>query len=379
MRLYKRENRKGPASWVIDYCLNGQRRRKVLKGVTTRKLAEAAFGEFRMKYERGQVGVATNPNLTLGECLQAYLDSKRAHCVPSYFDTLTARKKQAGGFLGENAAVQSITHKNISEFVSFLKSEGDSPATINKKITLLKAAGALAVKTKQITTNPFADVERVSDPRPPAWRWLTHDDVNRLLDVCQHGARIKVKRENKRNYELDVPAPHGLYPIVIFLLNTGARRGEAIKLTWADVDAGRGLVRLVATKKAARGRRAEARFIPLNATLKELFEGMERGAAADRVFAVSWNNLRRKFGKACKMAGLGHCRIHDLRHTFASHLAINGTPLTVIRELMGHETMTMTLRYAHLCPSTKVSAVDGLNLGGAKAEAKVIVLGEKAG
>lgn len=99
----------------------------------------------------------------------------------------------------------------------------------------------------------------------------------------------------------------------------------------------------------------------MNTALRELLESMER--TGDPLLCYN-NNLNRDFKRACCLAGLGHVRPHDLRHTFASGLAMAGVPLNTIRELLGHATMTMTLRYAHLCPSVKAEAVATLNFGG---------------
>jgi len=107
--------------------------------------------------------------------------------------------------------------------------------------------------------------------------------------------------------------------------------------------------------------------------VEDWLEGMER--QGERVFAISPNNLRRKFERACELAGIGHCRIHDLRHTFCSWLAIAGKSLKAIQELAGHASLAMTLRYAHLCPSVKAEAVEALNFGGAKRAAKVVEVG----
>jgi len=76
-----------------------------------------------------------------------------------------------------------------------------------------------------------------------------------------------------------------------------------------------------------------------------------------------------------ELACINQCRIHDLRHTFASHLAINGTPLNTIRELLGHSTMAMTLRYAHLSPEATAGAVQSLNFGSKERVAKVVSIG----
>jgi site-specific recombinase XerD len=73
------------------------------------------------------------------------------------------------------------------------------------------------------------------------------------------------------------------------------------------------------------------------------------------------SNIRRSFLTACKKANIRDFHFHDLRHCFASHLVMAGVDLTTVKELLGHKTLTMTLRYSHLAPSHKVKAVDILD------------------
>jgi orotidine-5'-phosphate decarboxylase len=74
-----------------------------------------------------------------------------------------------------------------------------------------------------------------------------------------------------------------------------------------------------------------------------------------------FDNVHRSFVSACKRANIRDFRFHDLRHTFASQLIMAGIDITTVKELLGHKTLTMTLRYAHLAPSHKVKAVDILD------------------
>ena len=74
-----------------------------------------------------------------------------------------------------------------------------------------------------------------------------------------------------------------------------------------------------------------------------------------------YQDVKRSFHTALRRAGIRDFRLHDLRHTFASHLVMSGVDLTTVRELLGHKTLTMTLRYAHLAPTHKVKAVDILD------------------
>ncbi len=373
MNFAKRKRKDGSWSYFCEWREGGKRRRHTFKGLNE-KLARLAFGEIKMRHARGGLAIPTQPNLTVAECLESYLESKRVNCVARYIRNLKSCVRQTVAFFGESALVQSLSEKSIHEFINAMKAQGHAPPTINKKIGILKSAIAKAVKAGKIAKNPLEYIEKQSDRREPVLRFLSDEEIDRLLDVCENGATITIQRRNGRNYKASIAAPKGLYPLVVFLLNTGARLGEALSVRWQDVNFSTGKVQLLTTKKAARGRTAKLRFVPMNQALREMLKGLER--EGEKVFNPGIN-IRRKFQRAIELAGITRCRIHDLRHTFASHLAMNGTPLNTIRELLGHSTITMTLRYAHLSPETTAEAVQALSFGSKKEVAKVVSIGRK--
>lgn len=374
MKIRKRRNPNGSTSWFIDYRENGKRKRHVLKDISKKEQAEKALVDFQNKRLNRRMGLATHPNLTVEECLNEFVAVKKANCIKSYGDSLTARAKQMTEILGKNRLVESLDELAATELKRALRERGDAPPTINKKLTMIKGAVRKAHHAGKIGFNPLANIEMVSDSREKKdCRWLKDEEIERLLGVLKDGLKIEVKPEGRAKYEWTVPPQFEVYRLVVFLLNTGARRGEAWRVRWDDIDLENKRVRLWETKKAARGRTAKPRYIPINSALQDLFKGMER--SGELVFPPD-NNLRRKFDRAVELAKIGACRVHDLRHTFASHLAINGVPINTIRELLGHTTITMTLRYAHLCPSVTAQAVEALNFGGNVQIAKIMAVGE---
>lgn len=72
-------------------------------------------------------------------------------------------------------------------------------------------------------------------------------------------------------------------------------------------------------------------------------------------------DVKKSFATACRRAGIKDFHFHDLRHTFASQLVMNGVDITTVSKLLGHSTLTMTLRYAHLAPNHLKNAVDVLS------------------
>ena len=145
-----------------------------------------------------------------------------------------------------------------------------------------------------------------------------------------------------------------LFPIT--LMHTGIMRGEILDLRWKDVDIKRRVVVVVKSKNKSK------RSIPMSDTLYERLSVLARVKVRDisgRVFAVSGNSLRHAFERAVTDAGIDDFRFHDLRHTFATRLVQNGVDLYKVKELLGHKSISMTMRYAHhfsesLRPSVKI-------------------------
>lgn len=110
-------------------------------------------------------------------------------------------------------------------------------------------------------------------------------------------------------------------------------------------------------------------LIPLNETAQEVLREMRRRnhLKSSYVFGDKngqpWKEIKDGFAGACRRAGIVNFRFHDLRHTFASHLAMNGYSMKAIADLLGHTTLTMVRRYAHLSPGHLHDAVSSLSLG----------------
>jgi integrase len=157
-----------------------------------------------------------------------------------------------------------------------------------------------------------------------------------------------------------------LKPIIIFALNTGCRKDEILSLKWENVDMKHGFINMVLTKNG------ERRQIPINDTLREAMNGLTRRLDVPWVFyevvkkqgkevVKRFGDIKRSFNTACKKAGIQDFVFHSLRHTFASYLVMGGVDLTTVSRLLGHKSLTMTLRYSPLAPNHLTSAVNVLN------------------
>lgn len=140
-------------------------------------------------------------------------------------------------------------------------------------------------------------------------------------------------------------------------MNTGLRRGEVLKLRWTSVD----FTRRLLTVEGGNAKNRQTRHVPLNeeaaSTLRRWREQSGPGA---RVFEVA-TGFRTAWEKLLKRARIAHFRWHDLRHHFASRLVQHGVPLNTVRDLLGHSSVGMSLRYAHLAPDQRREAVAKLN------------------
>ena len=209
-----------------------------------------------------------------------------------------------------------------------------TPAAVNRELAVLRHLLRLAHEE----WGALADVPKLEwKKKEPQGRlrWLTPEEANTMLSKC---------REQKPD----------LADLVEFCLLTGLRRGEALGLTWDRVDRARSVIRLEVTKS---GRRRE---VPLDEADRVL---QRRGVQATGfVFGTpSWWSFRAYWEEAVQAANLVDFHFHDLRHTFASWAMQHGATLPELKDLLGHSSLAMVMRYAHLAPGHLRSAVSRLN------------------
>ena len=166
----------------------------------------------------------------------------------------------------------------------------------------------------------------------------------RSLPEARPRTRFLSKDEFKRL--LSASAPH-LRPLIGMAVETGMRLEELLSLKWEQVDLDRREVRLTVTKSS------KPRVIPLSDRAVATVAASPCIAASPYVFSNPqtgrrYRNLRHSFRKACSRAGISDFRWHDLRHTFASWHVQSGTDLYRLSRILGHSTLQMSARYAHL-------------------------------
>jgi site-specific recombinase XerD len=213
------------------------------------------------------------------------------------------------------------------------------PARANRYRALLSLVYRLGIENGKVSQNPARLIHHRRENNARL-RWLLPDE------------------ETKLRATIDAQCPERL-PEFEIALHTGMRRSEQYRLAWDCVDLDRNMLTVPQTKNG------EVRQIELNSAALRAFATLrERRLGSGRVF-VHRNGQplvspRCWFDGAVIEAGLSNFTWHCIRHTFASRLVMNGVDLRTVQELMGHKTISMTCRYAHLAASHKLAAVERL-------------------
>ncbi|MBD1549602.1 site-specific integrase [Labrenzia aggregata] len=218
-----------------------------------------------------------------------------------------------------------------------------SPATVVRYLASLSVVYTTAVNEWEwIDQNPVKKVRRPKEPSGRV-RFLSDAERENLLEACQ---------KSKNRY---------LYPIVVLALSTGARHNEIRSLTWLQVDLERCVIRLLETKNN------ERRSLPLTGLALELVTQLSqsRPDGTDLVFPRPDGKkpvfIENDWKNALADAEIKDFRFHDLRHSAASYLAMNGATLAEIADVLGHKTLQMVKRYAHMSEQHTMGVVERMN------------------
>ncbi len=196
------------------------------------------------------------------------------------------------------------------------------------------------------------------------WEWIDQNPVRKISKLKEPRGRVRFLSDKERQRILEAckasTNPY-LYMVVILALSTGARKNELLRIRWPDVDLRRGMITLHETKNGERCSLPVRGF-----ALKLLQQHPEnRPAHSDYVFPSNIKDqpidIRTAWENAVETAKLEDFRFHDLRHSAASYLAMNGASIAEIAEVLGHKTLQMVKRYSHLSESHTASVVEKMN------------------
>jgi integrase len=270
-----------------------------------------------------------------------------------------------------NTPLDKLTEVQIERWKMQRLKSGRAPSTVRRDLAELKAALSRAVNWGHVPSNPAKNI-KVKVEKHHRVRYLTDQERTALVNALN--ARDKKRREGResgnvfriqRGYETKPGLGEYsdyLAPLVLLVINTGLRRSEALSLTWEQTKLGSNPH---LTVLAAHAKSGKTRHIPLNSAavdvLKRWREQNEpKGLVFPNPAGGQMNSIKTAWGKLMKDAKIKDFRFHDLRHDFASRLVMNGVDLYRVKELLGHGSIEITQRYAHLAPHTLAEAVEVL-------------------
>ncbi|TQF13718.1 site-specific integrase [Myxococcus llanfairpwllgwyngyllgogerychwyrndrobwllllantysiliogogogochensis] len=383
LRKWTTKEGKSEEAWQVDFVFqhaDGRKQRVVkFSPVQTRRGADAYERDLRNALLNGTFGKEKKPGegsaLTLAKFTPRFLTysennnkhstvvSKRQiledHVLPFFgemaldvigpaqiedFKALMRKKQSAAHARKDNATKSAIR-----------KRKGDGPKalslkTLNNVLTVLSKLLDVAVEQHVI---PQAPRVRLFGKVPkPTFDFLSFEEAERLINMAEPEWKT----------------------VLLVAIKTGLRQGELIGLQWPDVDLKRGLLhvrRAIWRGVTSVPKGGRERTIELPESVVAALKA-HRHLRGPYVFCLedgsplSAPRMNRPLQRSMRHAGItrevGIIGWHDLRHTYGSHLVMRGIPLKVIQELMGHATIDMTERYAHLSPDTRRNAVRVLDL-----------------
>jgi integrase len=303
-----------------------------------------------------------------------FLDVHYAPWARAHHRSAQSQLKLVPVLFGEflDRRLDAITALDVEKWRTARLASGRKPSTVNRNISFFKASISKAVEWGLLAEHPLKGVKQSRVDDVAKVRFLSQDEEGRLRAALSgREAKLREARASanawrrERRYPLlpemaeDKFADH-LKPMVLLSLNTGMRRCEVFGLTWENVNLISGLVTV--TGQTAKSKRT--RHIPLNAEALHMLRIWRTQIPQDLalVFPAGqdkrFDNVKKSWAGLLRDASIIAFRWHDMRHHFASRLAMAGVDLNTIRELLGHSDYTMTLRYAHLAPEHRHRAVE---------------------
>ena len=266
-------------------------------------------------------GLGGTDGITLGKFIaDTYMTWVKASRPRTAADTLEKLYRHFRTWYPE--PLTAITVERVEAWKARRLNEGRSPSTVLRDLFTLSSVLRRAVKAGELRENPVRRVDKPRIDRRGKVRFLDQAEESRLRDALierdlemRNRRTLANTRRQRRHERVQPPLTHfgdHLTPAVLLSMNTGLRR-------WR-----------------------------------------EQSATGMRVFDVV-TGFRAAWEKILKRAGVSNFRWHDLRHHFASSLVQHGVPLNTVRDLLGHSTVGMSLRYAHLAPDQRRKAVAKLN------------------
>jgi integrase len=339
--------RKIENSWRVDFSYNGIRYR--IKGPENSKAGAQAYeAVLRQKLARGE-SIQTEPVKETPTFEKFAWKWFEVYCVPNnkYSEQKGKRSSLNSSlipFFGK-MEIQEIKEFHVEKYKAENIKKGLSRKTINNRLTVLSKCLKAAYDWQKLPGSP-PKIVWLKCP-PPQTRFLSPDECELLLSKSSGTLR----------------------EMILLGLRSGMRQGELIGLQWSSINWENQTISVrhsqcYYTKGLVSPKSNRVRTIPMDADVYEMLFSRKRETGY--VFTkkgefIGCRGLLTHLKQVSNACGVGDIGWHTLRHTFASHLAVKGVPVPVVQALLGHASISTTMRYAHIAPSALRSAIDMLN------------------
>ena len=348
--------RKRDKTYQIDYKdVSGKRVRK--SGFKTKEEAKQAEAKLLVDVAKG-ISTILNKVMTFKEASAYYIDNQlKNYCKESTYDEYKRMiNTHLVPFFGEMKLI-NIKKNTVEDFITYQKNNTIvCDNTINKHLTILSAILEKQVENENLYINYARKVKKLPVQQKET-RALTKKEIEIILNIC------------KIDYLK-------FFPLLYTAINTGMRKGELLALRWKDINFKENQIKvkhsLYKGKLTTPKSKSSNRSITMSTSLKKiLLELKLENSGKNETFVFtnskkgmldSKNIINRFFKPLIKKASIGHVRFHDLRHTFASQLIVNGIDIKYIQTQLGHASTRMTLdTYGHLLPDSNEKAISVLD------------------
>jgi integrase len=336
------------ANWWLDARVKGTRHRvklgpvKLLEKREARVIAEAKIEEMLMPKPEPIKGLMPFSEFAKGFVAMSVKNKRGWECHVGKKPNQTPFK-HASEFFG-SMLLKDITTTRVEEFRSYLLNQRVGKrflknASANRYISMLRAAFYWGMSLDYLASNPVAELNQIK------------------LDEPEAPTRVLEEGSEESKFISTLPADIRL--LTIFALQTAARRGDLLNLTWEAVRP-----ECVEFCKTKNGKK---RSVGLNSVAKSILKALGPGTGADGfVFSPDVprktlvSRMRREWKAALKKSGIPNVRFHDLRHTALSRLVEKGEDIKTVRDIAGHASIKTTERYLHSDDRRRKQAVEKL-------------------
>jgi integrase len=350
--------------WIIDWRDEYGDRHWEILGYNKRQAVEVLAKKITARAEKRSLDLKRGEEHSFHYLCDHYLERYSKEKKASW-ETDASKIKKFKIFFG-NPRLNQIPGERVNDYALARKKMGVQGGTINKEIAILKRIFEYAIDNEWLDRNPARKWEEYPE-NPVSERYLLHGEYQELRNAVERLLVISGKAWRRRLH-----LTHFRY-LIPLAFDTGGRRAEIVGLKWEDVNFSERLVRYWYRK--GRKRELKSRWVSMTAEVFNLLSSMPRNQDCPYLFPDEqgghWKSkisFYRQWKRICEEARILDIDFHTLRHSYATHSALNGVTEKARMDLMGHTSPATQMRYTHISDQVKRDAAAALDRARQKAE-----------